>query len=116
MTSTITARWNERVLPINDGLYFSDGRSLSVNLTSFPPPSIEIGAPCDPEAFHRGDRDEVTPIDCLTTLRMADSAGPDRRRPARIGRVRCSPGPRKRVDPGAIFANLEPVHPLVRPG
>lgn len=72
MRSIISDLWESEVLPIKDGIYFSDGRSFDVKMELFPNLVVEVGDQFNLSRFYAQNKDEVTSIDCLKVLQLSD--------------------------------------------
>ncbi|MDD1508789.1 hypothetical protein [Pseudomonas sp. CNPSo 3701] len=72
MTSLIIKLWEHDLLPIKDGIYFSDGRAYSCTIRQHPRLSLENGPCFDLDAFHANNSDELTAIDGLKQIRLSN--------------------------------------------
>jgi hypothetical protein len=70
MNSAIISLWEENLLPIKDGVYFSNGKSISKKIYSYPAPRIENGQEFDLNKFLQDNTDETTSIDGLKEISL----------------------------------------------
>lgn len=70
--SKIVELWNEEKLPIKDGIYFSNGVSISLSIEFHPDLLIEKGNSFDLVSFLKDEPDCVTYIDITQKIRMSD--------------------------------------------
>lgn len=70
--SKIIELWNKEELPIKDGVYFSNGKSISLSMKFYPNLLIEKGDPFNLISFLKEESDNVTCIDIMKIIMMSD--------------------------------------------
>jgi hypothetical protein len=68
----IVELWNKEELPIKDGVYFSNGKSIAISISIYPDLVIEKGAEFDLEDFLNEDPEEITNIDVMQKTAVND--------------------------------------------
>ncbi len=71
MQATIVKLWNDETLPIKDGLYFPDGRSLFLSIACAPTPVVTTGDWFDVSEFHDKNKDELAHIDTFKEVPLS---------------------------------------------
>jgi len=70
--SKIIELWNKEELPIKNGVYFSDGKSISLSIIAYPSILIEKGKEFDLDDFLVKNPDEVTSIDIMKRFNLSE--------------------------------------------
>ncbi len=72
MKHCILDLWAEEQLPIKNGLYWADGRSLAMNIESYPHPRLKQGEWFDLSHFHECNPDETTYITMTKRIQLSN--------------------------------------------
>lgn len=72
MKHCILDLWAEEQLPIKNGLYWADGRSLAMNIESYPHPRLKQGEWFDLSHFHECNPDEITYITMTKRIQLSN--------------------------------------------
>lgn len=69
--NSIVDLWNESSLPIKDGVYWADGRSISIEIIAYPFLSVKKKEAFSLDAFLQKHHDEITCIDIFKKISLS---------------------------------------------